>query len=115
MGCGGSEEEQKKGGAEEERVKSEIHLLGGDTADEILFGEAWAQNARDLGRHLEQGKVYRIGGAKYVAKPPEYSTSRLEYFIRFEGRFGTQIKIEECTVSPWADAPYSTHVRTSQR
>ena len=104
-GKSGKGSKQRKGGAEEERVKSEIHLLGGDTADEILFGEAWAQNARDLGRHLEQGKVYRIAGAKYVAKSPEYSTSRLEYFIRFEGRFGTQIKIEECTVSPWADAP----------
>lgn len=101
----GKGSKQKKGNADEDRVKSEIHLLGGDTADEVLFGDAWAQNARDLVGQLELGKVYRIAGAKYVAKPPEYSTSRLTYFIRFEGRFGTQIKIEECTVSPWADAP----------
>ena len=92
-------------GKQEERVKSELHVLGGDTADEVLFGDGWANNARELVSHLELGKCYRIAGTKYMAKPPEYSTSRLAYFIRFEGAFGTQILIEEVTVSPWVDVP----------
>jgi hypothetical protein len=95
----------KKGTTPEVRVKSELHLLGGASAAEILFGDAWAGNANDLPNHIELGKVYRIAGSKYIAKPPEYSTSRLPYFIRFEGKFGTQIKIAECSDNPWADAP----------
>ena len=89
----------------EERVKTEIHILGGNSAAEILFGDAWAANATELPNNMELGKVYRVLGAKYIAKPPEYSTSRLAYFIRFEGRFGTQIKVAECRDNPWADAP----------
>ena len=106
--CKGKKKGSKKAqgnGKQEDRVKSEIHVLGGDTADEVLFGDGWANNARELVSHLGLGKCYRIAGAKYIAKPPEYSTSRLAYFIRFEGTFGTQILIEEVTVSPWVDVP----------
>lgn len=95
----------KKGDATEARIKTEVHVLGGDSAAEILFSDAWAENAKDLVKLIELGKVYRFAGAKYIAKPPEYSTSRLAYFLRFEGRFGTHIKIAECTDNPWADAP----------
>ena len=70
----------KKGDATEARIKTEVHVLGGDSAAEILFSDAWAENAKDLVKLIELGKVYRFAGAKYIAKPPEYSRASLISF-----------------------------------
>ena len=50
--------------------KTEIHLLGGNTAGEVLYGDGWGDNARELANRMQKGKVYRIEGTKYIAKPP---------------------------------------------
>ena len=102
---GGKGKHGKRSASSEGNSKTEIHVLGGTDASEVLFGEAWAENASTLAREVELGKLYIISGARYVAKAPEYSTSRLMYYLRFEGRFGTQIKISEWTENPRADIP----------
>ena len=52
--------------AEEGAVKLEIHLLGGNSVDEVLFMDAWGDGARELSQTVEHGKVYRISGAKKI-------------------------------------------------
>ena len=92
-------------GKEGEVLKTEVHLLGGKTADEILFVDAWADNARELDSRMTLTKIYRVAGGKYIGRAPEYSTSRLPYFIRLEGRFGSEVHIQEYNEDPWTDIP----------
>ena len=90
---GGKGKHGKRSASSEGNSKTEIHLLGGTDASEVLFGEAWAENASTLAREVELGKLYIISGARYVAKAPEYSTSRLMYYLRFEGRFASKSRL----------------------
>jgi hypothetical protein len=96
----------KKGdGAPRDTTKTEIHILGGTTVDEVLFIDGWADGANQLAQAMERGRVYRIVDAKKIDDSPRYSTSRLPYFLRFVPPIGVNTKIVEYTESPWAELP----------
>ena len=82
-------------------MKLECHFLGGSTLDEILYAEAWGDAATRVDGQCVLGKLYKLIDCKYVAKTPQYSTSRLTYFVRLD----PTTSIEECTTKPWTDIP----------
>ena len=86
-------------------VKAEVHFLGGDSVDEILFMEGWADAAQQLLANVERGRVYRICGAKKIDSAPRYSTSRLSYFLRVIPPIGVNTRIEVWEGSPTVDIP----------
>ena len=87
----------------QEQLKMEVHLLGGQTRDEILFIDGWADGATQMGQTLVDKRVYRICGARKIDNTPKYSTSSLPYFLRVIPPIGMNTKVEEYTASPWAE------------
>ena len=83
----------------------EVHILGGTTRDEVLYVEGFYEAAAQLGIAVHLGLVYRIAGGQYVQKSPEYSTSKLPYFLRCMTPVGVKTLIEACTDQPWCDLP----------
>ena len=96
---------KKKGDDTQNRLKTEIHILGGNSIDEVLFIDGWGDGATQLARALTRGSVYRIAGAKKVDSSPRYSTSRLPYFLRFVPPLGVATQIELYNEAPWRDVP----------
>ena len=94
---------KKKGADTQTRLKTEIHILGGDSIDEVLFIDGWGDGAAQLARALTRGSVYRIAGAKKIDSSPRYSTSRLPYFLRFVPPLGLATQIELYNEAPWRD------------
>ena len=95
----------KKADAGQESLKTEVHILGGSTVDEVLFLEGWADGARQLANAVQRGQVYRIAGTKKVHSKPRYSTSRLSYYLRLVPPLGVNSKIEVWTACPLTDLP----------
>ena len=94
----------KKMANAEETDKYEVHLLGGQTMSEMLFVEAWGEAAaRNLKNHAVKGGLLKIKGSKVVAQRPQYSTSRLSYFLRIVD--GTTIEKIEPAGEPWLSVP----------
>ena len=87
----------------------EVHLLGGDTAGDVLFLDAadfpWGPVADEVRRTMELGKVYWISGGVVYNYRALHSTSRLSYHLRVKPPLGVNTIIQECTVSPWTDVP----------
>ena len=92
----------KRGETLYENEKSEVHLLGGDTHDELLYIEGWAAAARELSVMLPRGGVFRIAGARKINAPARFSTSRLPYYLRFQASI---TKVTECSETPWSSLP----------
>lgn len=101
----GKNKGQEKGKDKGPGTKIEVHLLGGDTAGDVLFIDAWADAAGQVSRALELGKVYRISGGTVVNQTPKYSTSRLSYFLRVKPPLGVNTIIQECTEGPLTELP----------
>ena len=57
-------------------LKTEIHILGGDSIDEVLHLDAWYDGARQFADAVWVGKVYRLVGMKKMDSSPMYSTSK---------------------------------------
>ena len=111
-GKGGKGKKGGKGGkgeksraSQEVSQKSEVHFLGGTSLSEILYMDAWSDGAEQLIGAVKEGKVYRISGARKITSAPTYSTSRLDYYLRFIPPIGINTKIELYDVSPWCDLP----------
>jgi len=87
--------------------KCEIHVLGGDTLSDMVYLEAWADDAQALQHIAKRGSVVAITNAKVIAQPPKYSTSPLRYYLRVQGPLNlvTKIEILEHPPSPWAELP----------
>ena len=89
----------------------EVHLLGGDTADDVLFLYAIMEMgmsddiAEEFVRAMELGKVYSISGGALMDQRPLNSTSRMSYFLKLTPPIGVNTIIKECTESPWTDVP----------
>ena len=103
----GKKDKGKKGKdkQQEEQLKMEVHLLGGQGLDEVLFLDGWADAATQMGQTFKDKHVYRICGARKIDETPKYSTSTLPYFLRIVPPIGVNTKIEEYTASPWAELP----------
>ena len=104
-GKGKGKKGKNQGQTGQDRLKTEIHILGGHAIDEVLFIEGWADGARQLAEALPRGGVYRIADAKKVEATPRFSTSRLSYYLRFVPPIGVNTKIAIYTENPWADLP----------
>ena len=99
----GKKGKQQSGTRATQQQKAEIHFLGGQGMDEVLFMEAWADGATQMYEAVQRGQVYRIAGAKKVDAVPRYSTSKLSYFLRFLPPIGINTKIEHWNPCPLAD------------
>ena len=77
----------KKGGTPGERMKCEVHLLGGQTRGEVVFCEAWGEAAGKLDTVAKEcereEKLLCVSNVKIVNQYNQYSTSRLPYYVRF--------------------------------
>ena len=97
-----------KGKADSE--KCEVHILGGNTMSEVLFCEAWGDAATTFANHAQMGRLIKISGAKYIAQRPQYSTSRLVYYLRIVGQVGhvgvgTRVEELQNPTSRWVGIP----------
>ena len=92
--------------------KTEAHFLGGPTASDILYVEAWAEAAGDFANAVRLGGVYCISGGEIVSAAPQYSTSCLHYYIKVKPPLGLATRITETSEKPWADLP-TVHPFTS--
>ena len=96
----------KKGkDGDQEKLKTEIHILGGSGMGEVLFIEAWADGAKQLARALQRGQVYRIKDAKKIDSKPKFSTSKLDYYLRVVPPIGVNTKIEVWVEGPSVPLP----------
>ena len=66
-------------------MKMEIHFQGGQGLEDVLYAEAWEDLDR-LEKELEDKKVYRVSGVRYVAQQPKFSTSILTYHVKLGKR-----------------------------
>ena len=101
----GKKGKQQSGTKATQSQKAEIHFLGGQGIDEVLFMEGWADGATQMYKAVTRGQVYRIAGAKKVDSMPRYSTSKLSYFLRFVPPLGVNTMIELWNLCPLTDLP----------
>ena len=96
-----------KGGTKQKPppIKLEVHILGGDSAGEVLFLEAWGDAANQLKNRIKVSGIYSFSGVKIVHQLPRYSTSRLPYFIRAVAPIGLKTVVADCDEDPWTDLP----------
>ena len=99
----GKKGKQQNGTKATQSQKGEIHFLGGQSFDEVLFMEGWADGATQMYKAVTRGVVYRIAGAKKIDSKPRYSTSKLLYFLRFVPPLGVNTMIEPWNPCPLAD------------
>ena len=99
----GKKGKQQSGTNATQSQKAEIHFLGGQGIDEVLYMEGWADGATQMYKAVTRGQVYRIAGAKRVDSMPRYSTSKLSYFLCFVPPLGVNTKIEHWNPCPLAD------------
>ena len=99
----GKKGKQQSGTKATQSQKAEIHFLGGQGIDEVLFMEGWADGATQMCNAVARGVVYRIAGAKKIDSKPRYPTSKLAYFLRFVPPLGviTKIKVGNRTSSTY--------------
>ena len=97
-------------GASQETAKCEVHLLGGQDMSEMVFVEAWGEAAAAFQGLAQRGRLLVIERAQVVAKRPQYSTSKLPYYLRVQGPIGIRTLVREMPpdaagASPWVDIP----------
>ena len=109
---GGKGKGRGKGAEPKPTVKTEAHFLGGPTVSDILYVEAWAEAADDFAKAVKLGGVYCIAGGEIVSAAPQYSTSRLHYYLKVKAPLGVATRITETSEKPWSDLP-TTHPFTS--
>ena len=72
----GKKGKQQSGTKATQSQKAEIHFLGGQGTDEVLFMEGWADGATQMYKAVTRGVVYRIVGAKKIDSKLRYFTSK---------------------------------------
>ena len=94
---------ESKGGSD----KCEVHLLGGKNMSDLLYFEAWGDDARSLSNIAKRGLVLKVYDAKVIAQPPKYSTSPLRYHLRVLGPLNMHTKVEVLAPAPapWEHLP----------
>ena len=92
---------------EGERLKCEVHLLGGKARGEVVYCEAWGADGRRLHNVAKscetEGKLLCLSNVKIVNRYNQYSTSRLPYYVCFEAPKGQAEMVEP--EGRWADIP----------
>ncbi|CAJ1356162.1 unnamed protein product [Effrenium voratum] len=68
--------------ADKPSLKLEMHLAGTDSINEVLYVEAWGEQADHLKKKLTQGDLVSIAGATHIPAAQNYSTSRRPYHLR---------------------------------
>ena len=90
-----------------ERMKCEVHLLGGKTRGEVVLCEGWGEAAQRLHTVAKQcqkeGKLLSLSNVKVVNQYNQYSTSRLPYFVRCMA--GSMVVEKVVATGRWAEIP----------
>ena len=74
--------------------KTEVHIQGGSTMDEIVYFDGWAEGDAQAENTLEEYVAYRITAARKIDATPVCSTLRLPYYLSFVPPAGIYTKIE---------------------
>ena len=96
---------KKKGEVSAASLKVEMHLASTDAVNEVVYVEAWAEQATQLLKKCSVGDLISIAGATVITSPQSYSTSRLHYHLRLKGTIGIQVVIETKEKLPWDNVP----------
>jgi len=106
-GTSGGEGTDRRQQDQGERLKCEVHLLGGMARGEVVFCEAWGEAAgwlHTLAKSCEtEGKLLCLSNVKIVRQYKQYSTSRLPYYVLFNPPKGQAEMVEP--EGRWADIP----------
>ncbi|CAJ1390115.1 unnamed protein product [Effrenium voratum] len=86
-------------------LKLEIHLAGAESVNEVLYVEAWGEQAGHLKQKLAQGDLISIAGATHIPAGQNYSTSRLPYHLRVKGTVGVNVIVQKLDALPWPNVP----------
>ena len=86
-------------------LKLEIHLAGAESVNEVLYVEAWGEQAGHLKQKLAQGDLISIAGATHIPAGQNYSTSRLPYHLRVKGTVGVKVIVQKLDALPWPNVP----------
>ena len=86
--------------------KCEVHLLGGQGMQEMLFIEAWGLAAEAFLALAADQRLVQIQNPKVVSVRPTYSTSKLHYYLKIEGPVGVATLVQElASEGVWATIP----------
>ncbi|CAJ1351727.1 unnamed protein product, partial [Effrenium voratum] len=85
-------------------LKLAIHLAGAESVNEVLYVEAWGEQAGHLKQKLAQGDLISIAGATHIPAGQNYSTSRLPYHLRVKGTVGVNVIVQKLDALPWPNA-----------
>ena len=103
---------KKAGGGKEgkgETVKCELHVLGGSTMADMLFVDAWGDDAVNLHKIAERGRIIKIVNPRVIDQRPQYSSSPLRYFLRVKAPLnnltGTRVEVMTQPPEPWSTIP----------
>ena len=93
--------------AAQPKWKFEAHLGAGatPTPSNVVYMEAWGDAAHAAHKLLVQGKPFSVEGATMVSKAPQYSPSRLTYWLKLEGPLGIKTVVKPLTEDPWISLP----------
>ena len=100
----GKKTESKGSRGTEELMKCEVHILGGLSTAEVLYLEAWGET---VVQRVEESAIkqhlVKIKDVKIVSLRPQYSTSRLSYYLRAQA--STKIESFQDAGEPWSNIP----------
>ena len=106
----GKGKDKCKGKTDGEKLKCEVHLLGGEGMGEVAFVEAFGPAGKELHSKATQAKTEKhlltISNVKVIRKANQYTTSRLPYYIQLKTAAGSKSIVE--IVPPegaWASVP----------
>ncbi|CAJ1346009.1 unnamed protein product, partial [Effrenium voratum] len=91
--------------ADKPSLKLEMHLAGTDSINEVLYVEAWGEQADHLKKKLTQGDLVSIAGATHIPAAQNYSTSRLPYHLRAKGTVGVNVIVQKLDALPCSGVP----------
>ncbi|CAJ1404873.1 unnamed protein product [Effrenium voratum] len=86
-------------------TKLEMHIAGADSVNEVVYVEAWGEQATQLGLRCKVGDLIALTGATVISTAQMYSTSRLPYHLRVKGIVGTQVLVQKLESLPWSGVP----------
>ena len=92
-------------GKKSSKASSQMHIAGADSVNEVVYVEAWGEQATQLGLRCKVGGLIALTGATVISTAQMYSTSRLPYHLRVKGIVGTQVLVQKLESLPWSGVP----------
>ena len=101
----GGKGKANKGLQSQPSFKIELHLSGTDSAQEVLYVEAWGLLAEEVAKKVGVNDLISITGGSIVHAAQPFSTSKLHYHLKLRGVWGVQVIIQKLNTLPWPSPP----------